>query len=750
MMGIWLLHTFICVVYGASFFCDTELQCTHDIGSSSNDKVFGRGYKSLFQSQSPYADDRYCSAALSCLQTPYIIVSNQLVCYAAFSCSNISSIETFDRTSNIWSHGADALTNTSISCSATCDCYGVKSCAHSTISVVSKSCALGAHGALSLYGSIIYVINGSLTAELYAYYAGYQAFVYCKNESICDIECSDNGCDGLSLICDINSRCSITPTTDSVSVWSPNTNIILDTLDALAWNATTITKINEEKCAVQLIDKVFDDYPSDQTQLIYTTNVGPICCRAQEACQGTSIIYNATSSVVVCSGWRSCYRSSLISNSNSFSVECSAGQACTESSIITNGGSVYCSSSWSCYQAIITKMSFIYCSAYMSCSHATIISSGTDISVFFIGYQSGHFASVTCNQNDHCTIFCSSYEACGVRMNLTCHGTCFVKCSKNAICPDGWTVSPSSKPTSNPTLTTITPSFTPSNIPTTGAPTRYTLDPTVIPSIVPSEIPTLLPTTHSPTAIPTSEPTLEPTIIPSGEPTINPTVNPSKAPRVQPTSKPTIQPSPHLTVTYVDNEEAGASKSQQESLQSIVNAFPYANIAVIVPFSFIAITGFMDAKFLRMNDVFSITKIIQPLFQTLDAMSDVFLCYEVSVMYDYAQENQFVYLILLIFMAMFLFIPISFSIIQLATISNKYWINDKNESVFYVVNNAAIRVWFAKYVYFLYILSVLTGSSFSATSLFNSNLYGLSIFDMGLSESTLAHFKTKRIYSVIL
>eukprot|EP01084_Bolivina_argentea_P074469 135100_1 len=55
-----------------------------------------------------------------------------------------------------------------------------------------------------------------------------------------------------------------------------------------------------------------------------------------------------------------------------------------------------------------------------------------------------------------------------------------------------------------------------------------------------------------------------------------------------------------------------------------------------------------------------------------------------------------------------------------------------------------------KYVYILYIASVLFGSSFSATMLFNSNLMGFRIFDMCLSESALSHFQTHIMYSIVL
>eukprot|EP01083_Nonionella_stella_P191748 709484_1 len=761
-MFLWLLALYASVchvsVYGVDKNCHTAFECSsRDIGSTNKDAVTGGGYKSLFQSLSSMADVRWCTAALSCVETPYVIVTDRLLCNGAFSCSNMTYIETNGTliNSNIYSQGANALTNSNISFTATYDCTGVKSCAHSTISCIdSTSCVLGGHGAFSLVGSTIHGINAILTVQLYGYYAGYQTLIHCEKESICDVECSDNGCYGLSLTCDGVSRCSISPITDSVFVPSANPNVALNNEAMRAWNATYIPQINEAQCATQSTDKTFDDWQeraNSNEAMIYTTYIGPICCRAFQACTNAPIIYNSTSSLVVCSGEESCLDTPIISNSTTLNVECSAKSACRLASITTNGGNIYCSAAWSCSNSIITKVSNVYCNAYGSCSGATIMSSGTNISVYFSGYRASSSTSVICNENDYCTILCSGYQSC-TAVYLTCNGTCAVECSKNAFCPEGYTVSPSSKPTLTPTLPTMAPTLRPSKVPTTAAPTTDTLYPTVTPSAVPSESPTSPPTTHIPTAVPSFQPTLPPTWNPSNNPTWMPTANPSKTPTVPPSLHPTMIPtvSPSQPPTYFPTDVDEAKKAHEESLQNIVDTFQSANIGIVSAFAFLAITGFIDAKLLRVNDVFSFGKILQPLLQTLDAMSDVFLCYEVSLIHDYVPEDQSAYLVLLICMIMFVVIPISYSIIQLATISNKYWINNKDESVFYVVNNAAIRVWFGKYVHFLYFVSVITGSSFGATALFNSNLYGLPLFDMGLSESTLTHFKTKRLYSVIM
>merc|ERR1712228_946425 len=49
----------------------------------------------------------------------------------------------------------------------------------------------------------------------------------------------------------------------------------------------------------------------------------------------------------------------------------------------------------------------------------------------------------------------------------------------------------------------------------------------------------------------------------------------------------------------------------------------------------------------------------------------------------------------------------------------------------------------------LYFTSVATGSSFTAIEIFNSNMFGLDIFYMGLSRKHWLSFSAKRVYSII-
>eukprot|EP01084_Bolivina_argentea_P144447 253419_1 len=435
-----ILCTFIYNADGSNIYCINALQCTQDINSAAADFIYGHGYKSVFQSPSATSHYRGCGGGFSCAQTPYIN-SKDLICGGTYSCSNTQSIQV---TQQISATGSNALMNANISFSGFevhLICDGDKSCAHSTISCPSdSSCILYARGALSLFEATVNVTNASFSAYFYGYYAGYTSSIYCTMGSICNIYCGHNGCDELSVICDLSSLCSF----DN----QPNHNpIVID--EILLWNSNATVTSNDEKCSLSAIDP-FDNYREHyQFPEYIVVASGPICCRAYQSCYNASILYNNTSltdnSSVVCNGESSCQYLNIISNGN-LSVECSAAYSCIYG--IMNGmntndniGRVYCFGYYSCGSVIITKITNIYCTGYMSCANGIITSLGTNIIVSFTGYWSGYGTVVTCNENDYCVILCNAEKAC-LNMQLNCNGTCVVECNENTDCPIGWTSNP--------------------------------------------------------------------------------------------------------------------------------------------------------------------------------------------------------------------------------------------------------------------------------------------------------------------
>jgi len=89
--------------------------------------------------------------------------------------------------------------------------------------------------------------------------------------------------------------------------------------------------------------------------------------------------------------------------------------------------------------------------------------------------------------------------------------------------------------------------------------------------------------------------------------------------------------------------------------------------------------------------------------------------------------------------AAFIIIPASASTIQLWRHMEKHWLKDDK-----------LRSWLSTNTKLLYLVSILTGSSFTAIELFNSNLFGFSQFDMGLTRTELMSYQYKRVYSVVL
>ena len=60
------------------------------------------------------------------------------------------------------------------------------------------------------------------------------------------------------------------------------------------------------------------------------------------------------------------------------------------------------------------------------------------------------------------------------------------------------------------------------------------------------------------------------------------------------------------------------------------------------------------------------------------------------------------------------------------------------------------RAWLDQYMNVLFILSFLSGSTFSAIQLVNSNLFGLRMFTMGLSTRDMRKFNLSRLKNVIV
>ena len=68
----------------------------------------------------------------------------------------------------------------------------------------------------------------------------------------------------------------------------------------------------------------------------------------------------------------------------------------------------------------------------------------------------------------------------------------------------------------------------------------------------------------------------------------------------------------------------------------------------------------------------------------------------------------------------------------------------------HILCHTEIPLWITSYMKFVYILAMLSGSSFSAIKLVNSNLLELQIFSMNLSKYHQQLFETQRFFSIVL
>ena len=235
------------------------------------------------------------------------------------------------------------------------------------------------------------------------------------------------------------------------------------------------------------------------------------------------------------------------------------------------------------------------------------------------------------------------------------------------------------------------------------------------------ESPTSEPTepTHNPTLIPSHTPSA----LPTGTPTVIPTLMPSFVPSDAPTDAPTLSPTSPPTVTTL----AGAISEQDmaQSLQYTIGGI--GGISIIM--SIIAVA---DSK-CRSNELLNIKAVLVFAFYTTDFVSDIFFTLKLFLL----GLSDGYYFFLCIASFAFIVIPLFVNITQLHKEMKKW-------------AELGVSRWIKSRMMLIYMISVVCGSSFSAISLFNSYLFRLPVFCMGLSKHQGALFEHKRFFSIVL
>ena len=227
--------------------------------------------------------------------------------------------------------------------------------------------------------------------------------------------------------------------------------------------------------------------------------------------------------------------------------------------------------------------------------------------------------------------------------------------------------------------------------------------------------------------------------------TITTSLAPSNAPTDSPSLSPTVSPthSPSIDITTTLSRLLTPNTAVTQS--DLTNWF---NWVVIVAATLLLLTiffGCMDAWYWRNNDLFRRGALLSFGFYTLDFISDVFFSMRLFL---YMIDDNFIdyqveYQILFVGSLVFIVVPLVSNLYQLHNEISK-WLVDP------ILSETDVPLWIFTFTRILYGVAVITGSSFSAVSLFNSNLFQWRIFRMGLSRYHRKRFRNKRFFSVVL
>ena len=457
---------------------------------------------------------------------------------------------------------------------------------------------------------------------------------------------------------------------------------------------------------------IFDiGYPLYGESSIVNNDYGSsICCRGSESCSYASTIFSNMGNIF-CVGDFSCGDAEYVwtrdnsafittTTSSAVTIYCMAYAACFGSSL-KSADRIICGAYYSCNNAEILRAKSLYCTRE-ACNEAIITQTESiylfnkqnDISIYSGGVGISH-------------IWFNGRNS-GTRVEITCDDgdVCYIDCSDDTACNNKTTM-----------ITCYGKCFISCNIN----------------GIEDNKDCVNIDLSLSPTVSPSNAPTIAPTIGPSGSPTVFPTVNPSGSPSVPPTSVPSFAPTVPPTVS---------SALTREDVGIWFNWIIWIILASVI---IITAIGYADSRRFHKNELFRWNAILVFGVYTVDFISDAFFSMELYLfMMDDELENiQLLFIILFTLSLVFIIVPLVTNLIQLHKELSK-WLVDP------VLAQTEAPLWILSYVRMLYFVAVITGSSFSAVSLLNSNLFQWPMFGMGLSKFHRQMFRNKRFFSVVL
>eukprot|EP01083_Nonionella_stella_P062533 162589_1 len=189
-----------------------------------------------------------------------------------------------------------------------------------------------------------------------------------------------------------------------------------------------------------------------------------------------------------------------------------------------------------------------------------------------------------------------------------------------------------------------------------------------------------------------------------------------------------------IDVVYIKPEY---DQSHSDWDRNISKTFNIISISLITMFGIVALIGFIDAQWIRKNDVFQVAALMIFVVYTLDFVSDVLFAAQVIVLAGSTLEY-----IIFICCCIFVVLPLSLNLMQLRS-EISVWLQDP-------YNSTEIEAYLMNKGKMLGILTVVTGNSFAVIQLCESALFSLDVFWIGLRKEQVMKFKNKRLYSVVL
>merc|ERR1712173_205613 len=144
-----------------------------------------------------------------------------------------------------------------------------------------------------------------------------------------------------------------------------------------------------------------------------------------------------------------------------------------------------------------------------------------------------------------------------------------------------------------------------------------------------------------------------------------------------------------------------------------------------------ALIAFIHSKFISVNHFFKIGCLLAAIAHLNDAVSDILFAAQI-------RPDSLELWIIFICSIVFVVVPAAISIFQLQRALAEWRQNDE------------LKAWLSKYVSFLYLFSILSGSSFVAVQVCTSGAFSHRLTNMPMNKHNVLRFKSKILYWTVV